>query len=108
VDVFLSPVAFTPAFPHDHSEPQGDRTIVTPAGPRRYVEMLNWISACTLTGCPATSAPVGRTQRGLPVGIQVMGPYWEDATPITFGSCSPERWAASRRLQVTRTGYVPL
>ena len=84
VDVFLSPVAFTPAFPHDHSEPQGDRTIVTPAGPRRYVEMLNWISAGTLTGCPATSAPVGRTQGGLPVGIQVMGPYWEDATPITF------------------------
>jgi amidase len=20
----------------------------------------------------------------LPVGIQIMGPYWEDATPITF------------------------
>jgi amidase len=84
VDVFLSPVAFTPAFPHDHSEPQGDRTIATPDGPRRYVELLNWIAAATLTGCPATSAPVGRTQGGLPVGIQIMGPYWEDATPITF------------------------
>ena len=84
VDVFLSPVAFTPAFPHDHSEPQGDRTIATPGGPRPYVELLNWIAAATLTGCPATSAPVGRTPGGLPVGIQIMGPYWEDATPITF------------------------
>ena len=84
VDVFLSPVAFTTTFPHDHSEPQDQRTIATSAGPRRYMDMLNWIAPATLTGCPATAAPVGRTKDGLPVGIQIMGPYWEDATPITF------------------------
>jgi amidase len=84
VDVFLSPVAFTAAFPHDHSEPQDQRTIATSAGPRHYMEMLNWIAAPTLTGCPATVAPAGRTPQGLPVGIQIMGPFWEDATPITF------------------------
>jgi amidase len=84
VDVFLSPVAFTAAFPHDHSEPQEQRTIATSAGPRRYMDMLNWIAPATLTGCPATVAPGGRTSQGLPVGIQIMGPYWEDATPITF------------------------
>ena len=84
VDVFLSPVAFTAAFPHDHSEPQDQRTIATSAGPRHYMDMLNWIAPATLTGCPATVAPVGRTPQGLPVGIQIMGPYWEDATPITF------------------------
>lgn len=83
-DVFLSPVAFTATFPHDHSEPQGKRTIATSAGPRRYMDMLNWISPATLTGCPATVAPVGRTPDGLPVGIQIMGPFWEDATPIAF------------------------
>jgi amidase len=84
VDVFLSPVAFTSAFPHDHSEPQEQRTIATSAGPRRYMDMLNWIAPATLTGCPATAAPVGRTPDGLPVGIQIMGPFWEDATTITF------------------------
>jgi amidase len=83
-DVFLSPVAFAAAFPHDHSEPQAKRTIATSVGPRRYMDMLNWISPATLTGCPATIAPVGRTADGLPVGIQIMGPFWEDATPITF------------------------
>ncbi len=83
VDVFLSPVAFTAAFPHDHSEPQDQRTIATSAGPRHYMDMLNWIAPATLTGCPATVAPVGRTD-GLPVGIQIMGPFWEDATPLTF------------------------
>jgi amidase len=84
VDVFLSPVAFTTAFPHDHSEPQDQRTIATSSGPRHYMDMLNWIAPATLTGCPATVAPVGRTPQGLPVGIQIMGPFWEDATPITF------------------------
>lgn len=84
VDVFLMPVAFTAAFPHDHSEPQEQRIIPTSAGPRHYMDMLNWIAPATLTGCPATAAPVGRTPDGLPVGIQIMGPFWEDATPITF------------------------
>ncbi len=84
VDVFLSPAGFATAFPHDHSEPQERRTIATSGGPRRYLDFFNWIAPATLTGCPATIAPVGRTEAGLPVGIQVMGPYWEDATPITF------------------------
>ena len=74
VDVFLSPVAFTPAFPHDHSEPIDKRTIATSAGPRQYMDLLNWIATPTLTGCPATAAPIGRTTEGLPVGIQIDGP----------------------------------
>jgi amidase len=84
VDVFLSPVAYAEAFPHDHSEPQEKRTIATSSGTRRYMDLLNWISPASLTGCPATATPVGRTKAGLPVGIQIMGPFWEDATPITF------------------------
>lgn len=84
VDVFLSPVGFATAFPHDHSEPQSERRIATAGGPRKYMDFLNWIATATLTGCPATVAPIGRTQVGLPVGIQIMGPYWEDATTIAF------------------------
>ena len=84
IDVFLSPVTYTAAFPHDHSEPQTARTIATSTGPRRYMDMMHWIATATLTGCPATVAPVGLTPEGLPVDIQIMGPYWEDATPITF------------------------
>jgi amidase len=46
--------------------------------------MFKWIATATLTGCPATVAPIGRTDVGLPVGLQIMGPFWEDATPIAF------------------------
>jgi amidase len=84
VDVFLSPVAFTTAFAHDHSEPMDKRKIATVHGPRDYYDMLGWIAPATLTGCPATIAPVGRGEGGLPIGLQIMGPYWEDATPIIF------------------------
>ena len=83
-DVFLMPVAFVPAFPHDHSDPMDRRKLSTPEGPRPYLDITKWISIATLTGCPATSAPVGRTPAGLPVGLQIMGPFLEDATPIEF------------------------
>jgi amidase len=83
-DVFLMPVAFVPAFPHDHSEPFDQRKLDTPEGKRPYPDITPWIMPPTLSGCPATVAPAGRTAAGLPVGIQIMGPYLEDATPIEF------------------------
>jgi amidase len=83
-DVFLMPVAFVPAFPHDHSEPMDQRRLDTPEGKRPYLDITPWIAMATLTGCPATVAPVGRTAAGLPVGLQIMGSYLEDATPIEF------------------------
>lgn len=86
VDVFLSPVLFTPAFPHDHSQPMDHRTIATPQGPAPYWNIFHWIAPATLTGCPATAAPIGLTAAGLPVCMQIMGPYWEDATPVTFAA----------------------
>jgi Asp-tRNA(Asn)/Glu-tRNA(Gln) amidotransferase A subunit family amidase len=82
-DAFLLPVNFTPAFPHNHSNPDIlSRKLQTTEGERAYRDQLNWICFATLTGCPASVAPVGRTKAGLPVGIQIMGPYLEDATPI--------------------------
>ena len=53
--------------------------------------MVDWIAPATLTGCPATVAPIGQTRAGLPMGIQIMGPYWEDATTITFAGLLAEQ-----------------
>jgi amidase len=82
-DVFLLPTAFTAAFPHDHSDPIDKRVIETPEGKRPYArDMAAWISFATLAGLPATIAPVGQTRAGLPVGIQIIAPMWEDGTSI--------------------------
>jgi len=81
-DAFLLPTAFVAAFPHDHSPRIFDRRLTTPEGSRQYLDLLFWISFATLTGLPATTAPIGLTRDGLPVGIQIVGPHLEDATPI--------------------------
>ncbi|HJV57400.1 MAG TPA: amidase [Methylomirabilota bacterium] len=81
-DAFLMPTALVPAFPHDHSGNQLIRVLTTPAGPRPYGDLCFWIAFATLAGLPATTAPVGLTAGGLPVGLQIVGPYLEDATPI--------------------------
>lgn len=89
VDVFLCPVDFTAAFPHD-DRPFADRRIETSEGPRRYDEQTFWVAQPALPGLPALAAPVGRGARGLPVGLQIVGPLFEDDTVLTFGELLAE------------------
>jgi amidase len=83
IDVFLCPVNFTPAFPHD-TRPFDERTITTPEGQRPYNDQAFWVSHASLAGLPTVAAPIGRTPGGLPVGAQIVGPLYEDNTAITF------------------------
>jgi amidase len=86
-DVFLLPTTFTAAFRHDHTMPIENRVVETPEGPRPYLrDIASWIGAATVAGLPATVAPVGRTAAGLPAGIQIVAPMWEDATSIEFAA----------------------
>lgn len=88
-DVFICPVNFTPAFPHD-PRPFDQRTVATSDGERPYEEQSYWISHASLPGLPAVSAPVGRTPNGLPVGLQILGPLYEDDTAITFAELAAD------------------
>ena len=83
IDVFLCPTNFTPAFPHD-TRPFAERTITTPEGERPYANQAFWVSHAALPGLPAVAAPIGCTPGGLPVGVQIIGPLYEDDTAITF------------------------
>jgi len=86
-DAFVIPVDFVPAFTHNNTNPDIlARKLTTTEGQREYRDQTRWICFATLTGCPATVAPVGRTASGLPVGIQVMGPLLEDGTTIDIAS----------------------
>jgi len=82
-DLFLLPTSFVAAFPHD-TRPTNQRTLATSNGLRNYMDLLFWITFATFSGLPATIAPAGRTRDGLPVGLQILGPFLEDATPIDF------------------------
>lgn len=83
--------------PHD-DRPFHERVADTPEGPRPYSAQSFWICPAALAGLPAVVAPVGNTAGGLPVGMQIVGPRFEDDTAITFaaltavvvgGSCRP-------------------
>jgi amidase len=84
-DIVLCPVTPTPAFPHDHSLPQDARRIEIDGKQYPYFDaQLVWPGLATLPGFPATSAPIGRSESGLPIGVQIVGPYLEDRTTIAF------------------------
>jgi amidase len=89
-DVLLCPVTPTPAFVHDHSDPIPKRTILVNGEARPYEDQFVWNALATCFHLPATVLPAGRTAQGLPVGLQVIGPYLEDFTTIDFAGRASE------------------
>jgi amidase len=47
-----------------------------------YFDQLVWAGLATMPGLPATAIPAGRSTEGLPVGVQLIGPMFEDRTPL--------------------------
>jgi amidase len=43
-------------------------------------------STRTLTGLPVTVMPIDRLESGLPIGVQIIGPYLEDRTTLAFAA----------------------
>ncbi len=82
-DVLLCPVAPTTAFPHDH-RPFAERRLAVDDQEIPYFEQIFWAGIATVAYLPATVVPVGPADDGLPVGMQVIGPYLEDRTTIAF------------------------
>jgi amidase len=85
-DVVLCPPFSVLAFPHDHVEDPEDRLIDVDGKPFPYLSLIVWATLATLPGLPATVMPIGRSQIGLPIGLQIIGPWLEDRTPIEFAA----------------------
>jgi len=83
-DVVVCPAMPTPAFPHDHSIPVAARRIEIDGKDYPYFDQLVWPEIATSPGLPSTAAPIEVSEAGLPIGVQIVGPYLEDRTTITF------------------------
>jgi amidase len=81
-DAVICPIMPTPAYPHDHSEDQETRRIKIDGKDYVYPDQLSWPGIATLPGLPATAIPTGFSPDGLPVGVQIVGAWLEDRTPL--------------------------
>jgi amidase len=82
-DLVLCPVMPTVAFPHDRTD-MAQRRMVVDGAQEPYTHNIVWAGFATSAHLPATVAPIDRTPAGLPIGVQIVGPYLEDRTPILF------------------------
>ena len=94
-DALLCPVTAVPAFPHDTDRRVPDRRISVNGEERPYMELLRWAGLATVSHLPASAAPTGRSKDGLPLGVQIVGPYQEDLTCL----------AAARLLEQSFGGF---
>jgi amidase len=86
-DILLCPPMSVPAIEHDHSEPINSRTLIVNGAKVSYFDaLIPWAGLIGMVLLPSTCAPVGRTASGLPVGIQIVGPYLEDRSTIDFAN----------------------
>jgi amidase len=84
-DVVIYPAAAVPAFPHDHSEPFEARRLDIDGKAYSYSDAcFIWADPASTCGLPSTAVPVTRSPEGLPIGVQIIGPYLEDRTTIAF------------------------
>jgi len=90
-DVLLAPAINVLAYPHIErpwppDESDMTLTLEVDGRPVPYWYGLVYPALSTVAGQPATAFPVGRSREGLPIGLQAIGPYLEDRTPIRFAA----------------------
>ncbi|MFO7278685.1 MAG: amidase [Pseudomonadota bacterium] len=90
-DVLITPSFSTTAFPH---RPQEVQTVVIDGREVPGLVQVFYPQVAILCGLPATAFPAGFDADGLPIGLQAVGPYLEDRTPLRFAQLLEREWRA--------------
>jgi len=83
-DIVLAPTAFIAAFEHIDGGNLYARTLEGDGTTRPYADLIAWTTQFGYVYLPATVVPAGRTPSGLPVGLQIVGPFMGDRTTLEF------------------------
>jgi amidase len=90
-DVLLAPAINVLAYPHIERawpRPDSDFYLTFDVNGRAVPSVYGLVypALSTVAGQPATAFPVGISRGGLPIGLQAVGPYLEDLTPLRFAA----------------------
>jgi len=77
-DVVLAPVMPTAAFAHDTERPIMERVLDVDGTDVSHAVAMAWCGGIGAMLLPVVTLPTGPTAEGLPVGVQVIGPYLSD------------------------------
>src|SRR6202041_3093460 len=88
--VLICPVAAIPAFHHGEREWQVDGKAV------QYLDAWSYCEWWNLLGFPAVVIPMGYSEQGLPIGVQIVGRPWEEEVVLAVAArlereCGPGR-----------------
>ena len=81
-DLVLMPAFGTVAFEHVDEPEWGKRVLPIDGHDTPYGDQIAWAGLASFVGLPATVAPVATTREGLPIGVQIVGPYLADRSTI--------------------------
>ena len=81
-DILLCPVLPTATFPHDNESDFAARRLVIDGVEREHVSLVRWTGLIGVVGLPSAVIPIGRTDAGFPVGMQIVSPYLHDRRSV--------------------------
>ncbi|MCB9797305.1 MAG: amidase [Alphaproteobacteria bacterium] len=87
LDVLITPTVATPAF----RVADGPPTQISGRPMQSYIDWVAPTYLISLTGCPAMSVPVGLDARGMPVGVQLIGPPRGEARLLAVAAAVESR-----------------
>jgi amidase len=86
-DLLLTPAAPVPPYPVTMNFP-------TEINGKKFANYIEWIAPAfliTLVSLPAASVPAGLTKNGLPVGLQIVGPRFEEPKILSIAKIVQQR-----------------
>ncbi|WP_202513264.1 MULTISPECIES: amidase [unclassified Streptomyces] len=81
-DILITPATPTAAVPDQTTTPPPQRYITVDGQKCSFYDQTGWLNLTSPVGLPSLVLPAGKTASGLPLAIQIIGPYLADRTVL--------------------------
>ena len=94
--IVICPTASVPAFLHGEREWQIEGKTV------KYLDAWSYCEWFNLLGFPAAVVPMGYSEQGLPIGVQIVGRPWEEEVVLAIAAALDHEWHAPPLAELER------